>query len=399
MMTVILLMVPLTIPKLFGVRIYGVLTGSMTPAYSVGGVVYVKETEASEIQAGDVITYRMGTDTEYVMTHRVVAVENASFVTKGDANNTLDSEPVAFDRLLGKVIWFIPGVADIAEFLNSEEGQSVVILFFALALILWSAADIIEEKAKPPKAKPVWKVSWVQCTGFLLILGALIYMGSVCLDYEKSVSEYAALEAEVFVEKEKTGEGLSDTDSYVLAKIAKMQEQNPDVIGWIQFDGLDLSYPIMHGEDDTYYLKHTFSGEKNSSGSIFMEAANRSDFNDSHTIIYGHNMKNESMFGLLKNYKTEDFYAGNEYFTIYTPYQVYRYEIFAYYDISMYDEIYDISFIPGEEFQQVIERMCSRSYYDTQIRPESMDKIMTLSTCSEKGKRFVVHARRIIQQL
>lgn len=410
MVAVILVIVPLTIPKMFGIQIYAVLTGSMTPTYSIGGVVYVKEADASDIRIGDVITYRMGTDTEYVMTHRVVEMDGSFFVTKGDANETVDPEPVAYNRLIGKVVLFIPGLAGVSEFVNSTTGRSVLVILFASAFILWIMADIFSSaKEKETEHKPVKKKRisiLIQGIGGVLILGAVLYIGSVCLTYQQSASEYKTLESEIFAgvdivqstweEKKKTE--LTEDEKVILERINKLHEENSHVVGWIRFDNLELSYPIMQGEENEYYLSYTFSGEKNSAGSIFMEAANTPDFEDSHTIIYGHNMKNGSMFGVLKSYKTQDFYPENEYFTIYTLDKVYRYKIFAYYDVSMYSEIYDIGFTQGEKFQQILDNMCRRSYYDTQVEVESSDKIVTLSTCSTKGNRFVMHAKRVSEK-
>ena len=100
------------------------------------------------------------------------------------------------------------------------------------------------------------------------------------------------------------------------------------------------------------------------------------------------------MFGSLKNYKTKDHYKGNEYFTIYTLDKIYRYQIFAYYDISMYGDVYNNQFGPDDYFQMFIDNMVKRSYYDTGVRPVKTDKIITLSTCSTTGNRFVVNAVR-----
>lgn len=409
MIAVILLMVPLTIPKLFGLEIYGVLTESMTPSYSVGGVVYVEEAEVSDIQIGDVITYRMGTDTEYVMTHRVVEMDASSFITKGDANNTVDSEPISYDRLIGKVVFFLPGLASVAEFVNSLTGCSILVILFSLAFIFWVVADMLapskKKKVEDTKEKKKYSSIWMQGIGVVCILGAVLYIGSVFFTYRESTLEYKELESEVFegmiavgdAQLDK-GEALTTEERAILEKIGELHEENPEVIGWIKFDNLELSYPIMQGEDNDYYLNHTFSGEENSSGSIFLEATNTSDFNDSHTIIYGHNMKNQSMFGALKNYKTEDFYSGNEYFTIYTLDRVYRYQIFAYYDIPVNSEIYRVNFAPDEEFQQILDNMCRRSYENTEVRADCTDKVVTLSTCSTKGNRFVVNAKRISEK-
>lgn len=422
MVTVILMMVPLTIPRLFGIRIYGVMTGSMTPAYPVGGVVYVKGMEAESIQVGDVITYRMGTDTEYFMTHRVVEMADGFFRTKGDANEAADPEPVSYERLIGRVVFYLPGYAKVADFVDSTTGKCTFIILFATAFVMWIAADLLSHGKKEDKAvqeesqnkaggKSKGRAKggfMVQAAGAILIVGAVIYLGSIFFHYKQASGEYDALEAEVFKnaqalpgesgEAGKEADALTGEEKEILAGIARLQEENPEVIGWIQFDHLELSYPVMQGTDNEYYLKHTFSGEENSAGSIFMEAANSANFNDSHTILYGHNMRNQSMFGSLKKYKTEDFYKGNEYFTIYTNDHVYRYEIFAYYDISMYSEIYQIGFGADESFQELIDTMKRHSYLDTGVDVTMTDKVLTLSTCSTTGNRFVVNAKRISEK-
>ncbi|MDL2301378.1 class B sortase, partial [Lachnospiraceae bacterium OttesenSCG-928-D06] len=183
----------------------------------------------------------------------------------------------------------------------------------------------------------------------------------------------------------------------IRSALAELQQDNPDTIGWFAFDNLDISYPLMQGTDNDYYLNHTFSGEKNSAGSIFMEAVNHPDLSDTHTIIYGHNMKNLSMFGSLRSYKTEDFYEGNEYFTIYTLDGVYRYQIFSYYDISEYGDIYKIWYTYDDDFEELIKSMKRRAYYDTGVKIYKYDQIVTLSTCSTEGNRFVVHGKLLEQ--
>jgi len=421
MITVILIMVPLTVPKAFGVRIYGVLTGSMAPAYSIGGVVYVMEEDPQNITVGDVITFTMGSNTEYVMTHRVAKIVDGNFITKGDANNAVDPEPVSFDRLIGKTVFYLPGMSGVAEFVNSQTGRYVFIMLFALAFICWVVADMIcpsDRKAKnsneiagKQKSKKNRSGFGLQLAGGVLIVGALIYIGSILWGYRESESEYADLEQEVFGVMEETSVEvdekvpqetvvaeeviLSEEDQTILAGIQKLHEENEEVIGWIKFDNMDISYPVMQAKDNDYYLDHTYSGEENSAGSIFMEASNMPDFSDYHTIVYGHNMKNGSMFGSLKNYKTKDHYKGNEYFTVYTLDSVYRYQIFAYYDISMYGDVYNNQFGPDDYFGQFIDKMVKRSYYDTSVRPVKTDRILTLSTCSTKGNRFVVNAVRM----
>lgn len=409
MITVILVMVPLTVPKLFGIRIYGVLTGSMTPVYSIDGVVYVMEKDPEEIQTGDAITFMMGTNTQNVMTHRVVEIKDGFFITKGDANNAADPEPVAFERLIGKVVFFIPGFAKVAELVDSMTGKCVIVMLFASAFILWIVADLIypQDKAKRnKKPKVAKKGNWLQITGGILIAGAVCYLLVTFWQYRADRKDFAALEEEVFSgsvteeisdmsEPTQGGVVLTQEDKKILQGIASLHEENPDVIGWIRFDNSEISYPLMQGKDNDYYLKRNYQGEKNNAGSIFLEASNSPDLEDSHSIIYGHNMKDLSMFGSLKEYKYKDYYKDHPYFTIYTLDQVYRYQIFAYYDISMYGDVYNNQFGPDDFFQSFIDTMVSRSYYDTGVRPQKTDKIITLSTCSTEGNRFVVNAVRI----
>lgn len=147
MLVVILVCVPFTVPKLFGLTLYGVETASMEPEYPVGSVLYVKEVEPSEVEVGDAITYSLGTDTELVMTHRIIEKNDMdqTFVTKGDANEVEDAEPISFSRLLGKPVFCIPYIAVVSDFINSEFGVFGMAIVFALVLVMWVLADIIKK--------------------------------------------------------------------------------------------------------------------------------------------------------------------------------------------------------------------------------------------------------------
>ena len=83
---------------------------------------------------------------------------------------------------------------------------------------------------------------------------------------------------------------------------------NPDIVAWIYIEGTKINYPIVQGEDNSYYLKHLFSGEWNGSGCIFLDSRNDASFADRHSIIYGHHMKNGTMFTDLDKYKKQDFF-------------------------------------------------------------------------------------------
>ena len=154
MILLILICIPFTLPKLFGMQLYEVKTESMEPEYPVGSVVYVKQTDPEDVVVGDVITYTLGTDTELVMTHRVINIreKEQSFITKGDANAVEDAEPVSFSRLVGKPICCIKGIAAISNFINSASGVKVIVILFVLVLAMWLFADWLQKSKNAEKS-------------------------------------------------------------------------------------------------------------------------------------------------------------------------------------------------------------------------------------------------------
>ena len=109
---------------------------------------------------------------------------------------------------------------------------------------------------------------------------------------------------------------------------------NPDIVGWIRVEGTDISYPIMRSSDDEeedFYLYHSFLRESSSHGSIYMQKINSEDFSDFNTVIYGHNMRDGTMFRQLHLFRNKDFFEENDEITIYTPKEVHHYRIFAVY--------------------------------------------------------------------
>ena len=160
-------------------------------------------------------------------------------------------------------------------------------------------------------------------------------------EYHKGDKEYDSIVEEAVEkqapEEDKVQEGEAEQEqkpkvhSSLKVNFDKLRKVNKDVVGWIQFDEPErINYPIVKGEDNDKYLTTTYEGKKNSSGAIFMDANNNGEFADRNTFIYGHNMKNGSMFGQLRKYKTKDYYEQNPYFYIYTPDgKEVKYQIFA----------------------------------------------------------------------
>jgi len=144
---VILAAFPFTMPRIFGIEIYGILTGSMDPACPTGSLVYVKSVNPESLQEKDIVTFQKG---NLVITHRVVKndVQKEELITKGDANNANDIQPVAYEQIKGKVALTVPLLGYLALRLNSAAGISVCVIILALGLMLWVLGDMMSIKKK-----------------------------------------------------------------------------------------------------------------------------------------------------------------------------------------------------------------------------------------------------------
>lgn len=169
---------------------------------------------------------------------------------------------------------------------------------------------------------------------------------------------------------------------------------NEDIIGWIRIGALDLSYPVAQSEDNDYYLHRTFERTENFAGCIFLNCDNTRYFTDQNTIIYGHNMKNGSMFGTLKKFSEQETYDKNPYFWIFAPEFIYQYRIFSCSEVNKIGDPYRIRFLT-EDFQNFINTSQSTSMLDNHgVEVTTQDRIVTLSTCtSDDSTRLIVQGK------
>ena len=234
-----------------------------------------------------------------------------------------------------------------------------------------------------------------------------IYMG-----YKAGVDEYNDVAEKATVQVSKPLEPVvqKQTEEGVVVEIAEpevyppeidfteLQAINEDIVGWLQIEALpEISYPIVQGKDNDFYLHKTVKKTDNFAGSIFMDYTNKPDFTDPHTLIYGHNMKNGSMFGKLKYFLSKELYKENKYFWICTPEKKYRYEIFSIQHVGASSDTYQIFPQHDEVFENYINKMASQS--EAQLESEALNKddyVVTLSTCtSNDSTRLVVQGRWI----
>ena len=175
----------------------------------------------------------------------------------------------------------------------------------------------------------------------------------------------------------------------------ELKSINEDTIGWIRFSPKpeEINYPIVQGKDNDEYLHRTFSANENTLGAIFLNVDNKADFSDKNSIIYGHRMKDGSMFRHLQDYDSQEFWKSNPYFYIYTPDgKKLTYHIFAVGEVEDASEIYQTQFESDDAYLKYLNTVTGISIYDTGVKVDTGDTMVTLSTCTSANDnhRFVV---------
>lgn len=198
------------------------------------------------------------------------------------------------------------------------------------------------------------------------------------------------------------GEASNAPPPPVLEKYRVLYQENGDLVGWLSIEGTDIDYPVMQREDDEYYLHHDFYGEESRYGCLYVRGQADVDTPGTNFIIYGHNMKDGSMFGDLDLYRKESFWREHPRISFDTLYEERTYEIIAVFrsrvyqpeeDVFKYYQFYQAD--NPEEFSWFYENIKELSLYDTGVTAIFGDTFLTLSTCAyhvEDG-RFVVVAK------
>ncbi|NLG25173.1 MAG: class B sortase, partial [Clostridiales bacterium] len=178
-----------------------------------------------------------------------------------------------------------------------------------------------------------------------------------------------------------------------LVDFAALRAVNDDVVAWIYAEGTPIDYPVVLGDDNAYYLDHTFFGRPGSAGAIFIDAANRADFSDGNTVVYGHHMKDGSMFAGLPNYGDQAYYDAHPVIYLYTPDGDYAIELFSGYvrDASALP----IDFAGPEAFLGYVDAVRQLSDFESDVVVAADDRIVTLITCTYNfdDARYAVHGR------
>jgi sortase B len=176
-----------------------------------------------------------------------------------------------------------------------------------------------------------------------------------------------------------------------------LKKVNEDYEGWLYVPCLEISYPVVQAEDNSFYLHRDIDLNYSSYGTLFTEAMSARDFDNDNSIIYGHHMKDGGMFALLVNYAKKDFYEKHPVFYLNTPEMNYRVEVFAAFLTDMYSDAYNNSFDSDEEMQAWLDAAKEQSAIETDVEVVPGDRVLTLSTCTYEydTARYVVLGKMI----
>lgn len=255
--------------------------------------------------------------------------------------------------------------------------------------------------------------------GSMLISG-ILYAGNVFCGYRKGQELYDELlykyvcdkKTDRVVDDTSKGErgtvGVPETSGTIEAYAEKslpedapekieidwsgLKSINEDVAAWLQIPGINLSYPVVQGTDNNYYLHRSIAKEELFSGCLFMDAYNDPEMQNLNTIIYGHNMRDGSMFAGLKKYNDADAWESCLYFWIYTEKNDYLYRIFSSCEVAVTSNAYTVRFSDSEEYENWLRDMQTASMIEAEGELMGDKKVVTLSTCTSGSK-----TRQIVQ--
>ena len=239
--------------------------------------------------------------------------------------------------------------------------------------------------------------SSVIVTIFILFFALFIYSAYKVIIWKLNVEKNKNINETIKENIQINNEETNDEYKYKV-DFEALKKQNQDTVAYLKVNGTNIDYVVVKGNDNSYYLKHNFNKEYNIAGWIFADYHNKYDGTDKNFIIYGHNTKDGSMFGTLKNVLNEEWQKNkeNQQIVLVTERKEYLYQVFSTYSIAPEDYYITTEFNSNDDYSEFLTTIKSRSNYDYNIDINPNDKILTLSTCMGSGsKRVVLHAKKI----
>lgn len=240
-------------------------------------------------------------------------------------------------------------------------------------------------------ARRAWIIISAVAAACAIAFGALII--DRLIDYGRSGSAYGAMREAVTLSGEaasaRGGEGgyRPPVDMEALSRI------NPDAVGWLRITETAIDYPVARGADNAAYLARSFDGGKSNGGSIFLDARNRRDLTDPNNVIYGHNMRDGSMFGSLKGFRAEEYALAHSEANFYGLSEGYRLAPFSVYTAGASGDYMRVEFASEADFDEWIAEVASNSEFAIGEAPKGGERVLTLVSCVPESResRVVVH--------
>ena len=441
---VIITCCPASIPRLAGYEIYNIVSGSMEPAIRVGSVVYVKSCRPHDMKAGDIPAFYVNGD---VIVHRIVRNDTTEKVlyTKGDANAAEDMNPVPYNMVIGRVERVIPHLGNVIALYTSRQGK-VCVLGFLLAgmLLVWLSGRVspdrkerlekerllqealVREGLITPKNHRkkevvqketdgdgglVRKYRFFTVAASVMLVLMVVVIGLICRVLYRYYSEKDTYEearaayVEVITEAapatdDENSSGLAEEDSIcpIQVDFEELQALNEDIVAWLYCEGTVINYPVCKCDDDEFYLEHAYDRSPSHSGTIFLEAENAADFSDANHILYGHHMKNKTMFATLSYWAEQEYYEQHPCMWLLTPHQNYRIDLFAGYLTDALSDVYTVYQGYGALLEEYLEQAADSSdFVSDVVIPEEGFSYIVLSTCEYQfeNARYVLHGKLV----
>lgn len=213
-------------------------------------------------------------------------------------------------------------------------------------------------------------------------------------DAEEAEEEEDPDQDEIYEEESVSEDDLIDGEiKEIQVDLKALKEINDEIIGWLYFEDGLISYPILYSGDNDKYLKRNYKEEYMASGSIFMDKDGAPDFSDHYTLLYGHNMRDLTMFGKLRYYRTEkDYVKDHGYFRIITEDNEYRYEIFSCRQVLSESDVFSAIDRYSEGLAEFAKKeLMGGSSVDKNIKISDTNHVLALSTCVNDYKyRYIV---------
>lgn len=193
------------------------------------------------------------------------------------------------------------------------------------------------------------------------------------------------------VPKDQESESVSPKPHELSLRLSHFVDEYSDAAIWLQIPDTPLDYPVMLGADNQFYLNHLPNGNKNALGSLFLDYRTNED--SIHLIVYGHNGSGGKMFGLLKQYESQDYFLEHKTLTVATSDAVYTCPIFSVRRVEAGGNAYQLEFEDNNSLTDYINQAATESLYQIDVEFEGTARVLTLSTCTGwRNQRFIVQA-------